>query len=252
MAISVNDIYKEVLTHIKDENLEKTDQSFSGMTSSRVGRKSYLTPEEFNNFARRAQEDIFENTLYDYKQAIIMNDRENAELVKEKLSPFISESQAVNSGTGAIGGSPYWVINVYDITNGVYFEEVSIDYFNKVKAYSSTAAGSKVYFPTSSPKHHIYYRKDTSTVVFHPTPSNNAKADVVTFPSNPNWTFTHSDGKITYNSSDSDHANFSLHKSERGTLVNKILELAGISFRDPALADLALRNESTNVEDKIK
>ena len=248
MAINVNDVYKEVLTYIKDENLEKTDESFSGIASSKVGRKSYLTPQEFNNLARRAQEDIFENTLHDYKQAILTGDIGNAELVKEKLSPFITEAADVNKSTGAVSSSPYWIIKVYDVGNSVYYEEVDIDYFNKVKAFAS----AKAFFPSSSPKHHIYYRKDTSTVVFHPAPEANPDADIITFPTNPNWTFTHSYGKIVYNSSDGAHANFSLHKSERGTLVNKILELAGISLRDQMLADLSLRNESTNVEDKIQ
>ena len=253
MAINVNDVYKEVLSYIKDENLEKTDESFSGTASSKVGRKSYLTPQEFNLFAERAQIDIFENTLHDFKQAVLSGDSENALLIKERLSPFIIEGSDINKSTGEVGNSPYWIIKVYDVGNGVYYEEVDIDYFNKVKAFSSTAAGSKVYFPdTGTPKYHIYYRKDTNNVIFHPTPTANPDADIVIFPTAPKWTFTHSYGKIVYNSSDSDHANFGIHKSERGTLVNKILELAGISLRDQMLADLSLRNESTNAEDKIQ
>ena len=251
MAINVNTVYKEVLSILKNDNIEKASALSKDSIQVKNSPRPYLTPAEFNIFAIRAQEDIFENTVHDYKQAWLAGDRRNAELIKEKLSPFITESSAVNSVTGVVSGTPHWVINIYDVANGIYFEEVSIDYFNKVKAYSTTASGSKVYFPTSNPKHHIYYRKDTSTVVFHPTPSNNAKADIITAPSsNPNWASTHSDGVLEYSSGSS--TNFSLHDSEHGTVVNKICELAGISYRDQALADLSLRNESTNIEDKIR
>jgi len=248
MAISINEVYKEVLNIIKDEDFEKSGgEALSGKYADPRGRKNYITPREFNLFAKRAQEDIFENTLHDYKQAILADDRENAELVKEKLSPFITESADVNKSTGAVGSSPYWIIKVYDIGNSVYYEEVDIDYFNKVKAFAST----KAFFPSSSPKHHIYYRKDTSTVVFHPAPEANPDADIVTFPTAPIWAYTASDGVVSHNTG-GDTNDFDLHKSERGTLVNKILELAGVSLKDQMLADLALRNESTNVEDKIQ
>ena len=251
MAININVIYKEVLSIIKNDNIEKASALGKDSVQVKNSPRPYLTPAEFNILAVRAQEDIFENTVHDYKQAWLAGDRRNAELIKEKLSPFIAEEQTVNTGTGVVSGSPYWIINIYDVGNGIYYEEVSIDYFNKVKAYSTTASGSKVYFPTSNPKHHIYYRKDTSTMVFHPAPADNAKADIITAPSsNPNWASTHTAGVIEYDSSASQ--NFLLHDSEHGTVVNKICELAGISYRDKALADLSLRNESTNIEDKIK
>ena len=251
MAIDVNEVYKEVLNIIKNEDFEKSGgEALSGKYGDPRGRKNYITPQEFNLFAERAQIDIFENTLHDFKQAILTDDRENAELIKERLSPFIIEGSDTNKDSGDVGNSPYWIIKVYDIANGVHYEEVDIDYFTKVKAFSSTAAGSKVYF--SSGTQHIYYKKDTNTVVFHPTPAANPDADIVIFPTAPKWTYTHTNGLVSYNASDSDHANFGIHKSERGTLVNKILELAGVSLKDQMLADLALRNESTNVEDKIQ
>ena len=251
MAININTVYKDVLNIIKNDNIEKASALGKDSVQVKNSPRPYLTPAEFNVFAVRAQRDIFENTVHDYKQAWLAGDRRNAELIKEKLSPFITEGITVNTSSGVVADSMYWLINIYDVSNNVYYEEVSIDYFNKVKAYSSTASGSKVYFPTSNPKHHIYYRKDTNTVVFHPTPTNNANADIITVPStNPNWASTHTAGVIEYDSGSS--TNFLLHASEHGTVVNKICELAGISYRDKALADLSLRNESTNIEDKIK
>jgi hypothetical protein len=251
MAININTVYKEVLNIIKNDNIEKASALGKDSVQVKNSPRPYLTPAEFNIFAIRAQEDIFENTVHDYKQAWLAGDKRNAELIKEKLKPFIIEGSDVNKDNGDVGNSPYWIINIYDMVNSVYYEEVDIDYFNKVKTYSTTASGSKVYFPVSNPKHHIYYRKDTNTVVFHPTPTANPDADIITAPStNPHWASTYTAGVIEYDSSSSE--NFLLHDSEHGTVVNKICELAGISYRDKALADLSLRNESTNIEDKIR
>ena len=249
MAININTVYKEVLNIIKNDNIEKASALGKDSVQVKNSPRPYLTPAEFNILAIRAQEDIFENTVHDYKQAWLAGDRRNTELIKEKLSPFITEATSVDKTTGVVSGTPYWVIKVYDIGASVnaYYEEVDIDYFNKVKTFETT----KAFFPSTSSKYYIYYRKDTSTVVFHPTPDHNPDADIITAPSsNPNWASTHTAGVLEYSSGSS--TNFSLHDSEHGTIVNKICELAGISYRDQALADLSLRNESTNVEDKIR
>jgi len=248
MAISIDSVYKEVLNVISNESLEENIKPLNTPIAPKVRHRDHITPNEFNLFAERAQLDIFENTLHDYKQAILTGDMENAELVKEKLSPFITEAADVNKSTGVVSSSPYWIIKVYDVGNSVYYEEVDIDYFNKVKAFAS----AKAFFPSSSPKHHIYYRKDTSTVVFHPAPEANPDADIVTSPSSPKWgsATNVNTGTVTYSSGAT--VDFSLHKSERGTLVNKILELAGISMMNAPLSEMTLRNESTNVEDKIQ
>ena len=54
-----------------------------------------------------------------------------------------------------------------------------------------------------------------------------------------NWTYVVVNGKALYNSSDGSLQNFELHRSEEDTLVNKILELAGIIIAKPGLAQLA-------------
>lgn len=253
MAIEIDSVYKEVLSIISNESLEDNNKPLNAPPVPKVRYRDHITPNEFNLFAERAQLDVFENTVHDFKQAWLVGDKRNAELIRERLSPFILEGSNVDRSTGSVGNSPYWIINVYDVGNGVYYEEVDIDYFNKVKAFSSTAAGSRVYFPdTGIPKHHIYYRKDTNSVIFHPTPTANPDADIVIFPTAPKWgsIINVDTGTVTYSTGAS--TNFSLHKSERGTIVNKILELAGISTMNAPLSEMALRNEATNTEDKIQ
>jgi hypothetical protein len=114
------------------------------------------------------------------------------------------------------------------------------------KRYSS----SKAFLTSTTPKNHIYYMKDRDTAVFYPTPTNTPSADVIKLPTDPKWDFTVANNEVLYNSSGSQ--DFELMKEDKGTLINKIVELAGISYREPGLADLSLRNEATNAEDKTK
>ena len=241
MAIDINSVYAEVLNIIKNEDREKPEDGGSRSSSSIEGGRNYITPNEFNSFAERAQLDVFESAVYDFKKAILSNETDNAELIKEKVSPFILEKTNVNKTSGLVSNSPYWIIKVYDLTTNCYYEEVDLDYFNKVKAFSDT--WTKVYFSNGG-KYYIYYREDTNSVGIHPTPSGDPQADIITYPTKPFWGSVSRNGTVSYSSELS--TNFSLHKSERGTLINKIL------LREPLLSDSALRSESTNVQDKIE
>ena len=60
----------------------------------------------------------------------------------------------------------------------------------------------------------------------------------------PKWTYVIVNNKALYNSAASDKQDFELHASEESTLVNKILELAGIIVNKPGLSEVILRNEA--------
>ena len=245
MAISIDSVYKEVLNIIKNEDVEKGYES----SQRSFVRRPYLTPLEFNQFARRAQLDIYENYIDKYKQASMTGDQENLEFYQSKLDLIRSYDIDVNKSTGQVSGTPIYVERIYDYENGVEYEEVTKDYFEKVKRYTS----SKAFLLTSAsgaPKNHIYYRKGSTVVEFHPTPDTNPNAIIISLPSDPNWNYTVANNEVIINLVGT--VDFTLNKEDRSTLVNKILELAAMSYREPGIADLALRNESTNVEDKIQ
>ena len=243
MAIDINSVYKEVLNIIKNEDVEKGYES----SQRSFVRRPYLTPEEFNQFAERAQLDIFENYLTEYKKAVIIGDEKNKDLFRHKLSGFKSAGVDVDKTTGAVSGDTNaYVERIYDSANGVKYEEVSRDYFEKVKAYSS----SKAFLTATNPKNHIYYKHLYNTMVFHPTPTANPDAEVIKYPNTPKWGYNVDNNTVTSDSTTT--VNFLLNEDDRGTLVNKILEMAGTSYRDTQVADLSLRNESTNKVNKIQ
>jgi hypothetical protein len=103
-----------------------------------------------------------------------------------------------------------------------------------------------------------YYRENTSTIVFYPKPVTAAgvavspKCDYVkTIASEPDpkWGFNVLNGKALYDATKS--TEFKLHSSEEGNLINKILELAGISLMKPDLQQSALQNQVTNAQQQV-
>ena len=64
------------------------------------------------------------------------------------------------------------------------------------------------------------------------------------------WGYTVVNNQALYNSTTS--TNFQLHQSEESELVMKILELAGISLKDPMLAQFASQEEAQNIQQENK
>tara|TARA_R100001443_G_scaffold26293_3_gene39510 strand:- start:16378 stop:17073 length:696 start_codon:yes stop_codon:yes gene_type:complete len=229
MAISIDSVYQQVLAIANKE------------------QRGYITPQEFNLFARKAQLDIFENTFHDYKMALLKPESaakisDDVDMLREKIVPFRTIGAAIDKDTGVItgGSSIHWLETIYDNTAGVAYEEIEKEKYQYIK----TAAKIK---PDSTRP--IFYRKNISTVGFDPTPtSSTITCDYISKPADPAWGYVVVSEKALYNANTS--TDFTLHASEEGSLVNKILELAGISMKKPTLAELALRNEQLNETDK--
>ena len=165
MAISIDSVYKEILNIIKDEDLEKAEKAFEGSSLSSRGGKDYITPREFNILADRAQQDIFENLLHDYKEAIrypeTVQDYKRLDLIRESMQPFRKHGIEINKDTGAVNVSPitdvYYLESIYHIgASTIEYHEVSRDYFSKVQRYKT----NKAFLDTTSPKEILYYREN--------------------------------------------------------------------------------------------
>ena len=160
----------------------------------------------------------------------------------------------------------YWIESVYHFNDStsMTFEEMDkkrVNFLQKYKAQTGfplnidhlifEGANGNLEFSQIN----TYYREDTSTLVFYPRPlddSGNAitpKCDYVktigSMP-DPKWAFTVVNGKALFDGNN--YVDFHLHSSEEGNLVNKILELAGISLMKPDLQQSALQNQATNMK----
>jgi len=255
MSVSVDNVYQQVLAIANKE------------------QRGYITPQEFNLFARKAQNDIFEITFQDYKDAFLHPDQvagqhNDVNMLREKIAPFreINQAIVISGDTGTIGGdnasNVYWLESVYDMANDIVFEEVTKRQVNYFKDYMSAkgfplnlehvvldGSGGNLEFRSKN----VFYRESTNTMFFYPVPSSDfePKCDFikpVSAFSPPKWGYVVADHQPIYNAGGT--TDFVVHSSEESSLVNRVLELAGIALEKQPLSDSALRNESMNKADK--
>jgi hypothetical protein len=175
---------------------------------------------------------------------------------------------SVREITTAEASDVYWIESVYHFNtdNSMVFEEIDkkrVNFLEKYKAQTGFPLNIDhlIYGETTGLEFstiNTYYRENTSTIVFYPKPVTAAgvavspKCDYVkTIASEPDpkWGFNVLNGKALYDATKS--TEFKLHSSEEGNLINKILELAGISLMKPDLQQSALQNQVTNAQQQV-
>ena len=228
-------------------------------------QRGYITPQEFNLFARQAQMEIFEQYFYDLDQAkrslpssLSEFTPDSIEIIEEKLSRFIYHEPLSPQGSGYALPSDCYKASSVDITTSnsfVYVEKITRDEAAKISASGYLTK------PTSS---RPYYYQLQNTIFINPNPLTNldnfssttlgsygSEAATVKFsyykkPQDPNWTYMVVNDKAIYNSNNSTR-HFGLDKSEERDLVLKILQMAGVSIKDFSLVQVAGQADQNTV-----
>lgn len=222
--VEINSVYQKVLTLSNKE------------------QRGYITPQEFNHLADRAQLEIFEGYFHDLKTAFhkIQNQSEESdevEMLQEKLSlhRVLDDAITVDNSTGVVAtasfaNTPYRLTNIR--LGDQIVEEVTRAEFALLLAHPLTA-------PTVSRR--IYYRTGENAFTIYPVPTadqdDTLVADYIVAPATPSWNYVVVQGNAIYNANGT--VNFDLHPSEEEKLVTRILEMAGIVINKPGLAQTA-------------
>jgi len=223
--ININTVYQKVLAIINKEN------------------RGYLTPQEFNLFANQAQAEIFEQYFFDLNQykRLASNDTEYADLYKitdEKLSKFKKEATLVYSTDSFQIPSDLHKLGTLTYNN-IELEKVDQKTLNE---YTS----SKLTNPTTNNPVFIQSIANISldwNIKVYPTSiTSGISCTYVRKPATPQWGYTQVDGTALYNAGQS--SNFELHPSEETNVVLKILLYAGVSIKDPNIAQVADAKET--------
>ncbi len=227
MAISVDKVYKTVLSILNKES------------------RGFLTPDEFNRIATQVQLDILDQNFHDYNRAVVKYNAGRAvdgygnipEKIEEKIDPFYKTSDlTLSSGKVNIPSDVYRMLNI-SITN----KTVQLEKVNK-KALSYLLS-SPIAKPTSS--FPVYYQTDTE-IVTNPTLTGNITVEYIKIPSEPNWTYTGSNGAYTFD--DSNDQPFTLHESDRVQLILGILKYAGVIIADATVIQAASTEENKTTQ----
>jgi len=87
---------------------------------------------------------------------------------------------------------------------------------------------------------------ENAIIVYPTTINDSVYCNYIARPATVVWGYTVVNNQALYNANTS--TNFELHQSEESELVLKILELAGISIKDPILADYANKEDMVNIQ----
>ena len=244
MAININSVYQKVLALANKE------------------QRGYITPQEFNLLADRAQNEIFENYFHQARNSNVkIKDDDNPmdilESIEDRLIPFYKQHNNITIASGSLnllnpvsgnnlGEDIYKIINIA-VYDGSIFRTVAEVNVNEYR-YIIENPKSALYPTTSRP---IYYRTSETNLLITPAPSDSTIIQVSYYrqPLTPNWAYVIVNEKALYNSNAS--VNFELSSSEEEHLVSRILLLAGGAIKQPDLSQggaslLQLKNQEQN------
>ena len=210
MAVNINRVYQKVLALLNKE------------------QRGYLTPQEFNLLADRAQNEIYEAYFHKARNSNAKPKDDDTytdtlEMLEAKLSPFfkLQNNTTVSSGVLTFPSDIYKIITIK--TNLGIITEVSKKEESLILGFSEQ--NNALYPNVDRP---IYSRRSATTILITPTPTNGQSIEVCYYkePTTPNWGYVVANQKALYNVNNS--TNFELALSEEEPLVSKILMLSGV------------------------
>jgi len=226
MAVSIDTVYQRVLAILNKEN------------------RGYVTPQEFNLFANQAQLEVFEQYFFDLNQynRLPKNDSEYSDLPKlinEKLSKF-KQSASISYMTDHF----HLPTDFHKLGTVIYNNTTPVEQIDKKNLLEYQL--SKLTAPTTNNPVYIQSRANAQShwaiQVYPTTITSNISITYVRKPNSVAWTSQTVAGNALYNASAS--TDFELHASEETNLVLKILLYAGVSIKDPNIAQLADAKET--------
>ena len=206
----------------------------------------YISPSDFNLFAKQAQLDLFEKYFQKYNNQI---NKENGRMSGTGLAHISKQYEEVISTFSTSATLTQVAANKYTLPADYYLLDV-IQY-NVTGAEIEPIAESKLRYmsstlmsPTSAFPLYVQRGED---IDIYPTTiigANDVSAYYIRMPRDPKWTYvTLSGGEPLFNQSAADYQDFELPLSDEPELVNLILQYAGISVREGDVYTFSDREE---------
>ena len=227
----INDVRNTVLSIISKDN------------------RGYVTPEEFNLFAKQAQLEIFEQYIYSYSNSMV---KQNARMFGEGYTDVPKNMGEVLDSFSTLASltysTPYFLLP----TNFYYLERVMYNNFEvekvsqrKIQALlNSNLTAPDVYNP-------VYTMSEAGLVVYPTTILTNITTQYLRYPEDPVWTYNNiSAGQPVFNQSNPFYQDFELPLSDFSGLVVKILQYAGVSIREMEVVQAAKSEEIQDSQQK--
>lgn len=207
----------------------------------------YISPNDFNLYAKQAQLDLFEDYFYAYNAQIRKeNARQSgtgyADITKglaEVIDSFYTSynSPAMPAGDPSLRQTPsdYYLINNV-VVGGVEAERVN---HSKILMLNSSNL-------TSPTLEYPAYVLQNQSITIYPALDGGVSVNItyVRYPRDPKWTYIDiASGEPVFDATASDYQDFELPLSDEPSLIMKILQYAGVSIREKDLVAFANNEE---------
>ena len=224
----------------------------------------YISPSDFNLFAKQAQLDIFEDYFYQYNYQI---NKENArqsgtgyaDITKgysEVIDSFSVTEDLTYIATNTFSvptelttGSDYYLINKVLFNNGTSLKEMEQVSHSKITMLlNSLYTAPSLTFPA--------FTIEDSTLTAYPdtipaTATEKVKCQYIRYPKDPKWTYLSlTGGEPVFDSTANDYQDFELPLDNEPDLIMKILQYAGMSIREIAAVNFAQAAENKDDADQ--
>ena len=205
----------------------------------------YISPSDFNLFAKQAQLDIFDEYFIRYNEQINEENMRlsgtgyaDIKLSYEEVIDTFSVTATLTQSSGNVyflpsastTGSDYYLINnINCFSNGIYQGEAEKVSNTKINLLTnSMLAAPSSTFPA--------YTQQGSVITIYPSSydgANDVQAIYIRYPVDPKWTYvTLYNGEPLFDQTQNDFQDFELPKDDENNLVAKILQYAGVSIRE--------------------
>lgn len=203
----------------------------------------YVTPEEFNSFAKQAQLEIFNQYFVDFKNSKLedfkgMESSGYSDITKQMDQTIDYFSKNVP----LVYDSPSQTFAMPDgwfLLNALYYNQKEIEHVDQKNVYkllqSNLTAPNELY--------PAYVMQGDSMTIYPLTITSGVETYYVRFPYDPKWTYTLVNGSPLFNQSAGDYQDFELTESDFPKLVIKICEYAGTSIREQEVVSAAKQQE---------
>jgi hypothetical protein len=203
----------------------------------------YITPDEFNSFAKQAQLEIFTQYFFDFKNSKVSDYKGEytsgySDITKQidQTIDYFSENVPLVYNTPS---QKFLMPSGWFLLNALYYNQKQVEHADQLKVYnllrSNLTAPNELY--------PAYVLQGNSITVYPLTITTGVETYYVRYPYDPKWTYTLVNGSPLFNQSASDYQDFELTPSDFPKLVVKICEYAGTSIREQEVVANAKQEE---------
>lgn len=228
----INDVRNTVLSIISKDN------------------RGYITPEEFNLFAKQAQLEIFEQYIYSYSNSIV---KQNARMFGEGYTDVTKNMGEVLDSFSTLASLTFSNPNFLLPIDFYYLERVMYNNTIEVEKVSQRKISALLNSNLTAPdvNNPVYTMSDPGLVVYPTTISTNITTQYLRYPKDPVWTYNLiTAGQPVFDPTNAFAQDFELPLSDFSGLVVKILQYAGVSIREMEVVQAAKSEEIQDSQQK--